>query len=110
MNYHVRPLPRAIHDVDRILDWMANEKNSLRGAARWLDVYESALAGLAKDPHKYPAAQENEEVEHDLRQILFGTKRGLTYRAVFIIENDEVFVVRVRGPGQANLQPDELGL
>ncbi len=44
----------------------------------------------------------------ELRQFLFKTRRGRTYRGVFAVVNHEVRIVRVRGPGQGPLTDNEL--
>ena len=51
---------------------------------------------------------EDEDHEEEIRHILFKTRRGKTYRAIFIIRTDTVFVLHVRGPGQDLIAPDEL--
>ncbi len=43
------------------------------------------------------------------RPFFFKTPHGRTYRGVFTIVDDEIRVLRVRGPGQPSLEPDELG-
>jgi hypothetical protein len=40
--------------------------------------------------------------------LLFKTRRGRYYRLVYVIAEDEVHVLRVRGPGQPDLLPDEI--
>ncbi len=47
-----------------------------------------------------------------LKQAFFRTRRGRSYRAVFVIVGDivgdEVRILRVRGPGQELIEPDEI--
>jgi hypothetical protein len=40
--------------------------------------------------------------------VIFKTRRGRAYRALFLIRGDVVFVLHVRGPGQRPLEPGEL--
>ncbi len=47
--------------------------------------------------------------EEELRQMLFKTRRGNTYRTLFVIRKFAVHVVAVRGTGQDLVTPDELG-
>ena len=56
----------------------------------------------------YPAALERSDSAIPLKEALFRTRRGNTYRAVFTIVQDEVRILRVRGPGQPPLQDDEI--
>jgi len=43
-----------------------------------------------------------------IRHVFFRTRAGRTYRALFLLVGDEVRVLRVRGPGQPPVGPDEL--
>jgi hypothetical protein len=53
-----------------------------------------------------------EDAEHDseIRQIVFKTRSGLPYRALFTIDGDQVHVIHVRGPGQDLIMPGNLRL
>ena len=108
MTYHVRPLRRARKDADAIVDWIANERRSPQGAAAWLKAYDKALASLADWPESHGLAPEDEFDERELRQFLFKTRRGRTYRGIFTVSGNEVLILRVRGPGQRILEPDEI--
>lgn len=106
MKFQVRELRRAQADVRQIVKWLA--ERSPRGALAWLAVYDSMVARLEKDATTFAPADENDDCEFDIRQILFKTRRGRIYRALFLIEGDEVFILRIRGPGQAPVQTDDL--
>jgi len=53
-----------------------------------------------------------EDADHDetIYQIIFRTRRGLPYRALFVVRENDVYVLRVRGPGQDLVAPDDLGV
>jgi hypothetical protein len=53
-------------------------------------------------------ADEIADFDLDVRQVLFKTRHGRVYRALFLIEDDHVFILRVRGPGQAPVEPEDL--
>lgn len=65
---------------------------------------------LKQQAHSCALAHEHENFEWDVRQALFKTRRGRVYRALFLIEGQDVYILRVRGSGQAPVQPDELGI
>ena len=65
------------------------------------------VARLQQHADSFGAAPEQHS-EFDVRQALFKTRRGRVYRALFLLEGSDVYLLRVRGPGQASLQPDEL--
>jgi len=106
MIFQVKSLRRARQDVDSILEYIAGR--SPQGAAAWARAYDKALVMLESSADRYPLAVENEHVEYEIREILFKTRRGLFYRALFTIREQEVFILHVRGPGQEFLKEEEL--
>lgn len=108
MIHRVRVTRRARSDADAIVKWIADEGRSPTGAAAWLKAYRTALASLAHWPESRSLAPEDEIEPRELRQLFFRMRRGKTYRGIFTIQNDEVLVLRIRGPGQRPLEPDEL--
>jgi len=106
MKYRVIASRRADADARQITRWIA--QRSLQGAQAWLDAYEALLERLAEYADSCPAALEDAECSIRLRESLFRTRHGRTYRAVFTIAGDEVRILRIRGPGQPPLQDDEL--
>lgn len=67
------------------------------------------MKALAKDPLLPPLAPEAEDIGEEIRQTLFRTRAGRTYRVLFIIVGDEVRVLRIRGAGQAPVTLEDLG-
>lgn len=83
MKYEVRALRRAEADVRHITRWIA--QRSTQGAFSWLDAYEHLLMRLAESAESFPVAMEDAECHVPLKQALFRTRQGRTYRAVFTI-------------------------
>jgi hypothetical protein len=106
MTFVVRELPRARQDKAGIFAWLY--ERSPTGAAAWLDAYDSMVEKLQKDPASFAEAPESKDCETQIRQVLFKTRRGRVYREIFFIKGDEVFIARVRGPGQAPIAPQEI--
>lgn len=106
MPFRLKELRRAQADIRDIAAWLADR--SPRGALAWLDAYDDLIARLENNADSCGPADESAEWELDVRQAFFKTRRGRVYRALFIIERDEVFILRVRGPGQAPVDPEEL--
>jgi plasmid stabilization system protein ParE len=102
MRYRVRLLNQAQRDLDEIIAWL--HARSPLGAARWHAAFNVAQSNLARDPLVYGLAPENVLVDESIHQILFKTRRGHTYRALFVIVGDEVRVLHVRGPNQPLLK------
>jgi len=108
MTYKVRAVRRAERDVDAIQNWIATVRKSPQGAASWMAAFEKATAALAQWPESHGRAPEDEFDERELRQFLFKTRRGQVYRGIFTVQRDEVLILRIRGPGQRILEPDEI--
>ena len=106
MSLRVVILAKAEQDLWSNVAWLA--RRSRQGAARWLAAFESAKERLAVNPSSFALAPENARVSFELRQILFRTPRGRQYRAVFTVVDDEVRILRIRGPGQPLLPKREL--
>lgn len=64
----------------------------------------------ARDPESYPEAIEANDLDVDLRQFTFNTRNGQIYHGVFIVDDGDILILRIRGPGQSPLDSDELGL
>ena len=106
MSFIVRELPRAKLDKRRIVEWLV--ERSRTGAAAWLDAYDQMVSALAERAGSFAEAEENADLPMEVKQALFKTRRGRVYRIVFLIEEDSVYILRVRGPGQAPLSADEV--
>ena len=108
MSYAVQELPRAKADKRAILVWLLKER-SPQGGKAWLKAYDDLLVRLEQDAARHGHALENDDCQHlDVQQALFKTRRGRGYRVLFFIEGSDVYVLRVRGPGQAPLDPEQL--
>ncbi|MGD9646587.1 MAG: type II toxin-antitoxin system RelE/ParE family toxin [Pirellulales bacterium] len=106
MTYRIVVQPTAVHDVQQLYHWIA--ERSAGGALRWYQQWFKAVDSLRRNPLAYGLAPESDFVDVEIRQILFRTRRGRIYRALFSIEGEVVRVLHVRGSGQAPVAPDEL--
>ncbi|WP_390896915.1 type II toxin-antitoxin system RelE/ParE family toxin [Rubinisphaera margarita] len=106
MKFRVKTLPRADADILRIARYIHDR--SPRGAEAWLVALEKALARLKQDPLASSEAMENDQFEIEIRQQLFKTRRGLVYRLIYTVVGHEVRVLRVRGSGQAPVEPHDV--
>jgi plasmid stabilization system protein ParE len=98
MTLQVRVLRRGQADIDDIHLWLRHR--SPGGAAAWYAALVDRLNQLADSATACSIAPEAEKVGVDLRQAFFKTRRGRTYRILFVIVGSEVRVLRIRGPGQ----------
>ena len=105
-NYHVQYSRRANQDVAQFCEWL--QRRSPRGAVRWLDALEQTLTRLGESPLSFGLADESDLFPEPIRQIFFRTRHGNTYRALYVVRDDTVTLVCIRGPGQRPVTPDEL--
>lgn len=106
MSYQVLTLRRAEADIRSIVGWLA--KRSIAGANAWLGAYDRIVVQLRHQANSFGSAVEAAAAELPLKQAFFKTRHGRTYRAIFLIVGDQVRILRVRGPGQAPVEPEEL--
>jgi len=76
-------------------------------AARWLSRFEAALGTLARNPERCGLAPENDAVDEEIRQFLFG-RRSSVFRALFTIAEGEVRVLHIRRAVMDTASPEEL--
>ena len=107
MSFEVRELPKAKADVRAIFTWLM--ERSPEDAKAWLDVYDEALQRLSSHAGALGVAIENKDCpKFEVRQILFKVHSRRVYRALYFIDGDTAYVARVRGPGQAPVDPDDI--
>src|SRR4051794_32814486 len=97
MMYRVVLQPEAKLDLLEAVEYLA--PRAPQAAERWLQGFLESIQSLDTNPQQWPAAAEAEHLSRDVREWFYRTKSSVT-RAVFIIVDDEVRVLRVRRPGQ----------
>lgn len=106
MPFQVGLTLRARQELQGLYDWIADR--SPDGANRWADAFEEAIERLAANPAGYGVAPESGSSPEVIRQFFFKTRRGWTYRALFVVRGDRVSVLHIRGPGQRVMRPEEI--
>ena len=93
--YHVELDPRAVEDIDNVLDWLAQEAPHKLG--EWFEALEVEIQSLETMPQRCPLAPEHRrwESELELRQLLFDRYPSV-YRIIFTIKGTVVRVLQVR--------------
>ena len=106
MKYCVRLQPAAARDLDEA--YLHAAQNAPQTAARWLNRFQNALQTLERNPERSALAPESRWSHRELRQYLYG-KRPHVYRAVYTIEADTVWVIRIRRAVRRPLSKADLG-
>ena len=107
MTYRVVLSNRAEEQLESCYQWWSTH-HSLEQAIRWYNGFLDALESLRENPERCSLATENVLVAHEVRQLLFGTGRKPTHRALFIIRPDMVFVLSIWHVAQSPLELDDL--
>jgi hypothetical protein len=73
-------------------------------------MWTTSSTGWCIDPSEesFAEAPESGPLKRSLRQAPFKTRRGRVYRIVFEASENEIMILRVRGPGQSPLRRRDL--
>jgi plasmid stabilization system protein ParE len=91
MSYRVVFQPGVLTSLERQYQYLAAKNPA--AAVRWFNGFVEALEGLAEFPQRCPIAPESAKVRQEVRQLLYGKRKGI-WRAYFSIEQDSVRVLR----------------
>jgi plasmid stabilization system protein ParE len=97
--------PRAMADIRAAVAW--RERQSVSSAARLHSGLLGAIRTLGNNPESCPLADETADLGLDLRELLYGRRRGV-YRILFTIEGQTVNVLRIRHAAQDRLSAGDL--
>ncbi len=106
MRYSVQVTRDAERELRIIIRWLRERSQS--GAEAWLRRWAEVLDELSNSPESFGIAPEDEETEDCIQQAIFRTRKGLPYRALFLVREETVFVLHVRGSGQDRIAPEDL--
>ncbi|MGY8768785.1 MAG: type II toxin-antitoxin system RelE/ParE family toxin [Pirellulales bacterium] len=104
MNYTIVLLPQAEKDFEEIYLYLLNR--SPNGATSWANEFYSKLKSLETTSTIYGFAAENDSFDFELRQLIFKTKSGNAYRALFSILDGKVVIRHIRGTGEDYIQAE----
>ena len=94
MTYRVQLTAQAEADIARIFDWLF--QRSPEGARRWYEAFWESAERLESNPLSSALAPEDDSFPEEVRQMLFKTRQGRTYGALFVtvsVGNDLVQLV-----------------
>jgi plasmid stabilization system protein ParE len=105
MAHSVYITARAMAEIDEALDWIENQSEA--AALRWHERLIDAIHSLEHHPERCELAPESDWFGAEIRQLLYGRRRGV-YRILFEIRGNKVVILRVRHSAQALLEPGEM--
>ncbi len=93
MKYRVEITDTAWAELQAAYEWLTERAPG--AARRWRDSLLQAVAKLESHPGRYPLAPESDYLGGNVRQLLYGKRRGV-YRVLYRVDADCVYVLRVR--------------
>jgi plasmid stabilization system protein ParE len=105
MEYRFEFAPLAMAEADAAHDWIA--RDSLARAARWYRGLFTRIESLSTHPRRSALAPESEAFGEEVRQLLYGKRRGV-YRILFAIRGDVITIFSIRHSARQRLSPDEI--
>jgi plasmid stabilization system protein ParE len=106
MEFLVEIAEPAERDIEDAYLWFYDA--SPARADTWYRGLCRAILSLRELPRRCPIAPESQDLDREIRQLLYGRQR-LMYRILYEIREDTVFVLRLRHTARARLDPEELG-
>lgn len=100
MSFNVIVTDEAEDDLKEAARWIA--QNSPERATIWYFDITEAIESLQNFPLRCPVAPESKTFASEIRQLLFER-----YRILFIVEDETVYILRVRHQAQDTLAPED---
>src|SRR5579862_9553870 len=95
--YRLHVSRRADSDADAIFEWLS--ERSPDGAANWYRAFDDTLESLRENPERHARAREADTLARDVRQAPFQTRHGRSFRVLFVMIDETVHAIAVRGSG-----------
>lgn len=107
MIYEVSLTQRAKQDIHQIHEWWY-ENRSPAQADRWFDGILEAFKSLRQMPERCQVAPEALKSGRNIRQLLYTIGTRKTHRIIYLVESEQVWILRVRHVAQDQLPDDFL--
>ena len=107
MTFEVSFKSKARRDINKEASYQYRKRGP-HAELRWVGEMDRVEWLLAADPHRYPQADEAEELGLDSRELSIGGRRGTAHRVLFTVVDNSVIVQRVRQAAQDRLTEDDL--
>lgn len=107
MTHFVRLSALAEEDILRNALWWADH-HSADEAIYWESVVRQQLREIANNPDSHGLSGESSLMNGIFRDALLGTGRRGSYRAVFIVSGDMIFIMRVLRASQGAFRAKDL--
>lgn len=103
MQFLVIITPSAKADIFEINAWLLENYSDI--AEKWLFGLSQTITSLSKFPERCPISSESEAFDVIVHQLIYGKKPNV-YRILFSIQDEKVYILRVRSTKQKSLLDD----
>ena len=103
IKYRVVITPEAEDDLRATYDYL--RERSPRAARAWIRGIRQRIKTLAFSPARAPLAFESAAFRQPIRSLLYGSGNRGTYRILFAVIDECVFVLHVRHGSRLPLEP-----
>lgn len=107
MTFRVVLLDQAEAEIEANAQWWATH-HSVEQAARWFDAVHEQLKSLEHFPESNGLSAENDDFPYEIRDKPLGLGSRPSYRAVFTIKDETVYVLTVRRGAQDVIRPSDV--
>src|SRR5579863_5160231 len=94
MTYQVIITPEAETDLRTAYRYI--RRHAPHAARDWIRRARQATKTLARHPGRCPLAPESTSFDEPIRELFFGSGNRGTYRFLFVVLGDSVYVLRMR--------------
>src|SRR5208282_4707421 len=105
MRYRVIITPEAEAGLRAAYGYIREQ--SPQAAREWIRRARQSIRTLARHPERCPLAPEGASFDEPIRELLFGAGNRGTYRFLFVVVGQSVYIVHVRHGSMLPLSPGE---
>jgi len=103
MNYRVILTPEAETDLRQSYRYIRNQ--APHAARDWIRRARQSAKSLAHHPERCPLAPESASFGKPIHELFFGTGNRGTYRFLFVVLHQSVYILHVRHGSMLPLSP-----
>ena len=110
MSFQLILTSQAQEQLWQISQWYAETSQSSHIGFAWYQGFHDALRSLTEDPKRCSLAHESEQFPFEVRELLYGSGKRITHRALFRVSEDRIEVLAVRHHAQKEITPEDIEL
>jgi plasmid stabilization system protein ParE len=106
VKYRVIITPEAESDLRKVYSYIRKQGAPL-AARKWIAGARKEIKTLTRFPQRTPLAPEAHAFNEPIRELLYGKGTRGTYRIIYAIIDNCVFILHVRHGSMAPIEPED---